>query len=56
MLCLGVRFRFIRIGYAKFFSDMDQELKNQYPLTSDVHMHRLILYISHTLRKLIIRA
>jgi len=24
----------IKYGYAKIFSDMDQELKNQYPLTS----------------------
>ena len=33
-----LNFRNFRIrigyGYAKFFSDMDQELKNQYPLTS----------------------
>jgi len=28
----------IRIGYAKIFLDMDQELKNKYPLTSVAHL------------------
>jgi len=29
-----IRILYTTDGYAKFFSDMDQELKNQYPLTS----------------------
>jgi len=39
-----LNFRNFRIkvgyGYANIFSDMDQELKNQYPLTSVVELQR----------------
>ena len=39
---LNFRHFWIRIGYgyAKIFSGMDQELKNQYPLTSDSYTSR----------------